>query len=141
MNNKTVLGIDLAKTTLPDAIAMMVDAWYQAQNIEEEMSPTPLRQRAKSNSPSPLERRNCLTGISTFVSFSKAAQILGMKSRSTLYRMKSCGALVAYLRPSSSNLGSDLLELSPEGLPNLADAVAVFQGWQIPANEQGGGLA
>jgi hypothetical protein len=28
-----VLGLDLSKVTLPDAIAAMVDAWYQAQEV------------------------------------------------------------------------------------------------------------
>ena len=28
-----VLGLDLAKATLPDAIAAMVEAWYQAQGV------------------------------------------------------------------------------------------------------------
>ena len=29
-----VLGLDLTKATLPDAIAAMVEAWYQAQGVE-----------------------------------------------------------------------------------------------------------
>jgi hypothetical protein len=31
-----VLGLDLSKTTLPDAIAAMVEAWYQAQEVDDQ---------------------------------------------------------------------------------------------------------
>jgi len=31
IQSATVLGLDLTKTTLPDAIAAMVEAWYDAQ--------------------------------------------------------------------------------------------------------------
>jgi predicted DNA-binding transcriptional regulator AlpA len=31
-----VLGLDLSKATLPDAIAAMVEAWYQAQEVEDQ---------------------------------------------------------------------------------------------------------
>ena len=33
---KKVLGLDLAKTALPDAIAAMVEAWYEAQDVDGE---------------------------------------------------------------------------------------------------------
>jgi hypothetical protein len=34
--NHTVLGLDLRKATMPDAIAAMVDAWLRAQEGEDE---------------------------------------------------------------------------------------------------------
>jgi hypothetical protein len=34
---KKVLGLDLAKTALPDAIAAMVEAWYEAQNVDGDL--------------------------------------------------------------------------------------------------------
>lgn len=36
---KVVLGIDLASSTLPDAIAAMVEAWYEAQDVEAALDP------------------------------------------------------------------------------------------------------
>jgi hypothetical protein len=36
MTSQEVLGLDLAKTALPDAIAVMVEAWYEAQAVEDE---------------------------------------------------------------------------------------------------------
>jgi hypothetical protein len=36
MSNQKVLGLDLSATTLPDAIAAMVEAWYDAQNTEQD---------------------------------------------------------------------------------------------------------
>lgn len=38
MTSRQVLGIDLAKASLPDAIAVMVDAWLEAQEIEQKNS-------------------------------------------------------------------------------------------------------
>jgi hypothetical protein len=35
MSTQKVLGLNLAATSLPDAIAAMVEAWYEAQNVEE----------------------------------------------------------------------------------------------------------
>jgi len=34
VSSQIVIGLDLAKTSLPDAIAAMVEAWYEAQEIE-----------------------------------------------------------------------------------------------------------
>jgi hypothetical protein len=39
MNSQKVLGLDLTKTTLPDAIAAMVEAWYEAQGVEDQQDP------------------------------------------------------------------------------------------------------
>jgi len=58
------------------------------------------------------------------VTLSEAAQALGFKSRSTLYRLRDAGDLAAYLRPPSSPGGAQLLELEPRGLPPLREAVA-----------------
>jgi len=58
------------------------------------------------------------------VTLSEAAQALGFKSRSTLYRLRDAGDLADYLRPPSSPGGAALLELEPRGLPPLREAVA-----------------
>jgi hypothetical protein len=58
------------------------------------------------------------------VTLSEAAQALGFKSRSTLYRLRDEGRLADYLRPPSSPGGAALLELEPRGLPPLREAVA-----------------
>ena len=58
------------------------------------------------------------------VTLSEAAQALGFKSRSTLYRLRDAGDLADYLRPPSSPGGAQLLELEPRGLPPLREAVA-----------------
>ena len=58
------------------------------------------------------------------VTLSEAAQALGFKSRSTLYRLRDAGDLTDYLRPPSSPGGAQLLELEPRGLPPLREAVA-----------------
>jgi len=57
------------------------------------------------------------------VTLSEAAQALGFKSRSTLYRLRDAGDLEPYLRPPSSPGGAQLLELTPRGLPPLAEHV------------------
>jgi len=57
------------------------------------------------------------------VSLSEAAQALGFKSRSTLYRLRDEGRLADYLRPPSSPGGAALLELTPPGRPPLAEHV------------------
>ena len=54
------------------------------------------------------------------VTFSEAAQLLGYKSRSTLYRLKD-SELARYVRPPAHPGGAQLLELAPEGLPTLRD--------------------
>ena len=41
MSSQSVLGLDLAKASLPDAIAAMVEAWYDAQGVEPEALPEP----------------------------------------------------------------------------------------------------
>jgi hypothetical protein len=56
------------------------------------------------------------------VTFGDAAAHLGHKSRSSLYRLKREGWLSDYLRPGGKG-GADLLELEPEGLPNLREFV------------------
>ena len=43
MSSQMVLGLDLAKTSLPDAIAAMVEAWYEAQNTEIETQSAELK--------------------------------------------------------------------------------------------------
>jgi hypothetical protein len=58
------------------------------------------------------------------VTLSEAAQALGFKSRSTLYRLRDAGDLADYLRPPSSPGGAQLLELTPPGRPPLREAVA-----------------
>ena len=35
MSSQKVLGLDLAKATLPDAIAVMLDAWLKAQGMDQ----------------------------------------------------------------------------------------------------------
>jgi hypothetical protein len=57
------------------------------------------------------------------VTLSEAAQALGFKSRSTLYRLRDAGDLADYLRPPSSPGGAQLLELTPPGRPPLAEHV------------------
>ena len=37
MTKRVVLEIDLRTSTLPDAIAAMVEAWYEAQGVEEDL--------------------------------------------------------------------------------------------------------
>jgi hypothetical protein len=37
MSTQKVLGLNLAATSLPDAIAAMVEAWYEAQNVEDDI--------------------------------------------------------------------------------------------------------
>ena len=54
------------------------------------------------------------------VTFSQAAQLLGFKSRSTLYRLKDA-ELSRYLRPPARAGGAQMLELEPIGLPSLRD--------------------
>jgi len=54
------------------------------------------------------------------VTFGDAAAYLGHKSRSTLYRLKRDGFLAGYLRAGGKG-GALLLELEPEGLPNLRE--------------------
>jgi hypothetical protein len=41
VSSQSVLGLDLAKASLPDAIAAMVEAWYDAQGVEPEALPEP----------------------------------------------------------------------------------------------------
>jgi hypothetical protein len=41
MSTQKVLGFNLAATSLPDAIAAMVEAWYEAQNVENQTVSTP----------------------------------------------------------------------------------------------------
>jgi hypothetical protein len=41
VSSQYVLGLDLAKASLPDAIAAMVEAWYDAQGVEPEVLPEP----------------------------------------------------------------------------------------------------
>ena len=57
------------------------------------------------------------------VTLSEAAQALGFRSRSTLYRLRDAGDLADYLRPPSSPGGAALLELTPPGRPPLAEHV------------------
>jgi hypothetical protein len=38
MTKRVVLEIDLRTSTLPDAIAAMVEAWYEAQGVEEDLA-------------------------------------------------------------------------------------------------------
>jgi len=38
MTRRVVLEIDLRTATLPDAIAAMVEAWYEAQGVEEDLA-------------------------------------------------------------------------------------------------------
>lgn len=57
------------------------------------------------------------------VTLSEAAQALGFKSRSTLYRLRDTGDLADYLRPPSSPGGAALLELTPPGRPPLREHV------------------
>ena len=57
------------------------------------------------------------------VTLSEAAQALGFKSRSTLYRLRDSGDLADYLRPPSSPGGAQLLELTPPGRPPLSEHV------------------
>jgi hypothetical protein len=59
------------------------------------------------------------------VTISEAAQALGFKSRSTLYRLRDDGHLANYLRPGGPT-GRQLLELAPAGLPPLREHVARF---------------
>jgi hypothetical protein len=54
------------------------------------------------------------------VSFSEAAKVLGMKSRSTLYRLRD-SELARYVRPPAHPGGAMRLELAPDGLPSLRD--------------------
>ena len=54
------------------------------------------------------------------VTFSEAAKVLGMKSRSTLYRLKD-SELARYVRPPAHPGGAARLELEPDGLPSLRD--------------------
>jgi len=39
VSTQKVLGLDLAKTTLPDAIAAIVEAWYEAQAVDDQPEP------------------------------------------------------------------------------------------------------
>jgi hypothetical protein len=57
------------------------------------------------------------------VTLSEASKVLGFKSRSTLYRLRDAGELTDYLRPPASPGGAQLLELTPRGLPPLAEHV------------------
>jgi len=57
------------------------------------------------------------------VTFSFAASALGFKSRSTLYRLRDDGSLDDYLRPPDSPGQAQRLELTPPGLPSLAERV------------------
>ena len=41
VSSQSVLGLDLAKASLPEAIAAMVEAWYDAQGVEPEVLPEP----------------------------------------------------------------------------------------------------
>ena len=54
---------------------------------------------------------------------SEAAGALGFKSRSTLYRLRDAGDLEQYIRPPSTPGGAQLLELTPRGLPPLAEHI------------------
>jgi len=45
MNSQKVLGLNLTKTTLPDAIAAMVEAWYEAQGVDSVEQPKPQKPR------------------------------------------------------------------------------------------------
>jgi hypothetical protein len=65
------------------------------------------------------------------VSFSEAAQLLGHRSRSTLYRMRDDGRLAGYLRPGGKG-GAQLLETHPEGRRPLAEWVPGVLGPQSP---------
>jgi len=56
------------------------------------------------------------------VTFTDAAAALGYKSRSVLYRLRREGQLDAYLRPSGPT-GRQLIEMQPEGLPDLREHV------------------
>ena len=41
MSTQKVLGLDLTKTTLADAIAAMVEAWYEAQGVDNQPQLSP----------------------------------------------------------------------------------------------------
>jgi hypothetical protein len=71
------------------------------------------------------------------VTLSEAAQALGFKSRSTLYRLRDAGDLADYIRPPASPGGAQLLELEPRGLPPLREAVARLIRPQINNWERG----
>lgn len=58
------------------------------------------------------------------VTFSKAAKLLGFKSRSTLYRLHREGRLANYVLPPESTGGAERLELAPSGIPPLREHVA-----------------
>ena len=47
VSTQNVLGLDLATTSLPDAIAAMVEAWYDAQNVDIEPEPAPSKDLIK----------------------------------------------------------------------------------------------
>jgi len=64
------------------------------------------------------------------VSLSEAAQVLGFRSRSTLYRLRDAGNLADYLLPPEPT-GRQRLELEPAGLPPLREHVARFVRLQI----------
>ena len=42
MSKQKLLGLDLATATLPDAIAAMVEAWYEAQGLGDKTTPDSL---------------------------------------------------------------------------------------------------
>jgi len=65
------------------------------------------------------------------VSFSEAAQLLGHRSRSSLYRLKADGRLSDYLRPGGKG-GALLLETHPDGRRPLTEWVPGVLGPQSP---------
>ena len=59
--------------------------------------------------------------------FTEASQLLGYKSRSTLYHLKKSGLLDDYL---VNILGRDHLYLKPSGKPRLEDYVPMVVQWR-----------
>lgn len=51
------------------------------------------------------------------ITFSQAAQMMGWRSRSTLYRLRDSGALLGYVRESAK--GGTVLEMTPPNRPPL----------------------
>ena len=105
MSTQRALGLDLANTTLPDAIAAMVEAWYDAQHLDVNQPPAAVKIQRMPQLPA--HAINCTKGAEMI-----RAETGRACSRPNLQKLCDNGALrgsPCILHPKPLRLDPDLL--------------------------------
>ena len=63
MTTRVVLGVDLRTVSLPDAIVAMVEAWYDAQGVEDERKDSPTQGISRTDADEAMECLSYLLNI------------------------------------------------------------------------------